>query len=141
MARSYCARVIDRRADRAVYRQLADILRTRIEDGTYGPGDDLPSLGILCRDYNVGREVVRKALAILETAGLIDTERGVPPRVREPEVRELVHVQRGSHLRSRPPTLAEQAELRMQDGVDVIEIRYGAKVRVYPADRFDFYVP
>jgi GntR family transcriptional regulator len=75
---------LDRNADRALYRQLADLIREQIISGALAPGQDLPSEAALAYEHNVGRDTVRDALAVLRAEGLIVTERGRPAYVTDP---------------------------------------------------------
>jgi DNA-binding GntR family transcriptional regulator len=50
--------MIDPSADRPVYKQLADILRQRIESGSYTEGEMLPSAAELARTFVVGRAII-----------------------------------------------------------------------------------
>lgn len=56
------------RADQA--RQVADVLRHQIHDGTYDGG--LPSEAELAAEFFVSRNTVREALSVLKNEGLID---------------------------------------------------------------------
>jgi GntR family transcriptional regulator len=76
------------------YVQLAGILRARIRDGDWAPGDLLPSEADLCDRYAISRTAVRQALDVLVTEGLVHKEKGrgtfVSRLVREPfQVQEL----------------------------------------------------
>lgn len=53
------------------YAKIADILRERCAAGA--PGSPLPSEASLCEEFAVVRNTVRRALAILESEGLIQT--------------------------------------------------------------------
>lgn len=55
------------------YRQLADVIRARIESGELERFDPLPSESTLEQDFGLGRDTVRKALAVLRDEGLIFT--------------------------------------------------------------------
>ncbi len=66
--------------------QIADDLREKIENGTYGPGALLPSEPELAHRYGVSRQTARSALKALEQEGLI-----------------VVHSTRGRTVRNRPP--------------------------------------
>ena len=57
-------------------RQIADILRAGITDGTYPPNRRLPSEHELCETYRVSRDTARAATAILVEEGLARTVRG-----------------------------------------------------------------
>jgi DNA-binding GntR family transcriptional regulator len=56
-------------------RQLADVLRTRIDTGWYRPGDQIPAETQLAEEAGVHRVTVRAALAILRGEGLVETRR------------------------------------------------------------------
>lgn len=65
--------MIDPNADRPVYKQLADLLRQRVETGSYIEGEMLPSAAAMARTFVVGTDTVRRALTVLRLEGLIDT--------------------------------------------------------------------
>jgi GntR family transcriptional regulator len=77
---------IDSTSDRAVFRQIADQLRSAIERGKLKEGEQLPSEARLMEHYDVARMTVRNALQVLQAEGLIVSEHG-----------------RGVFVRSRPP--------------------------------------
>lgn len=58
------------------YAQLAAILRGKIENGEWRPHDRLPSESELERTYGVSRTVVRQALGLLSTEGLLHSRKG-----------------------------------------------------------------
>lgn len=58
------------------YLQIADDLRSQILDGGLQPEERLPSEPILMADYGVSRIVVRQALELLRTEGLIVKQQG-----------------------------------------------------------------
>ncbi|MDR1600948.1 MAG: GntR family transcriptional regulator [Tannerella sp.] len=60
----------------AKYRQIYETLRRRIADGTYAPGDMLPSENSLCSVYGVAHLTVRKAIGQLLSDGLIVCRQG-----------------------------------------------------------------
>ena len=117
------ALVIDRRDSRALYRQVADDLRSAVEHGVYERGDVLPSEAELSRHYGVGRDVARRALALLRQEGLITSVRGMSSRIREPAQRRLVTFHSGDELICRMPTDLELDAHRMDDGVPLLEIK------------------
>jgi LacI family transcriptional regulator len=60
------------RVDRKyLYRQLADIVKGKIESGEYKPGDRLPSMDDLSSEFSINKITVRKALTELAGEGLI----------------------------------------------------------------------
>ena len=65
------------------YRQLADLIRTSVEQGEYPPGGTLPSETELAQRYEVNRAIVNRALLLLRGEGLIRVERGNRTTVRQ----------------------------------------------------------
>ena len=59
------------------YRQIADILRRRIESGQYQPDTRIPTESELIESFEVARTTARRAIAVLREEGLIYT---VPQR-------------------------------------------------------------
>jgi DNA-binding GntR family transcriptional regulator len=98
----------------------------------------MPSEKDLMDEHGLARETVRRAMALLRSEGLVDIRHGHGTRVKEPTEREVVRIPRYSHVLTRPATAAERAELGLRDGELVVEVRTGAKVSVYPADRTEF---
>jgi DNA-binding GntR family transcriptional regulator len=64
---------IDHGADVPVYRQLAEVVAARIEDGTYQPRRAIPSEKQLGQEFGVSRVTVRSAVAWLRDQGLVYT--------------------------------------------------------------------
>jgi DNA-binding FadR family transcriptional regulator len=119
-----------------LHRQLAAALRARIVAGEWAPGSLLPAQARIGYDYGVGKATVQAAITALRSEGLITVERGVGIRVREPVEPERVAVPRGALISARPPTPDERAELDIPEGVHVLVVELGGRVRgVYPADR------
>jgi GntR family transcriptional regulator len=79
---------IDRSSPIPLYHQLEYLLRREIENGSYRPGDTLPSEGEICARYEVSRSVVRQTLTNLTHAGIIRTERGRGSFVAERKLQE-----------------------------------------------------
>ncbi|TYC06497.1 winged helix-turn-helix transcriptional regulator [Micromonospora sp. WP24] len=128
--------MIDPSADRAVFRQLADLLRDRITSGDLAPGASLPSELRLAQEHGLSRTSVRQAVALLRAEGLVIVE---PPRgtfVRADEPTETVSLLKGDTASARMPTPAERRELEIGEGIPVIVIfRADGSREVYAADR------
>ena len=60
----------------ALWRQIAQHLRTAITAGHYPPGGRLPTEAALAADFSVNRHTVRRALEDLTRAGLVRVEQG-----------------------------------------------------------------
>ncbi len=67
----------------SVYEEAARQIRTAIEEGTWLPGERLPSERELCKLLNVGRTSVREALRALQALDFIDIRPGEGSFVRE----------------------------------------------------------
>jgi DNA-binding GntR family transcriptional regulator len=78
--------VINRYADRPIYRQLSDLLEARLVEEAQ-PGDRLPSEAELSQQFDVNRLTVRRALNELNQRGLIETVHGKGSFVAPPVVR------------------------------------------------------
>ena len=83
---------MDRSRGRPAYLQIADDIRSRILDGTLSQGDKLPSEVELMSDYGVSRIVVRMAVEVLESEGLVTKRQGKGSFVRplKPLYRRIV---------------------------------------------------
>jgi GntR family transcriptional regulator len=68
---------IDREGPVPPYRQIAEILRTRIENGSIPPGRRIPSLVALEAEFAVARDTLRKAVKVLKDEGLVETVTGM----------------------------------------------------------------
>lgn len=68
---------IDREGPVPPYRQIADILRSRIADGTIPVGRAIPSLIELEAEFEVARDTLRKATKVLKDEGLVETVTGM----------------------------------------------------------------
>ena len=71
------------------YRQVADVLRREIDNGTYGPGSRLPSESEPPARFDPSRNTVRSGLSLLVSEGLISSSQGLGYEVRTHEVFEL----------------------------------------------------
>lgn len=53
------------------YKDIATALRARIAGGEFAPGAPFPSESVLCKEYGVSRNTLRRALEKLSDEGLI----------------------------------------------------------------------
>lgn len=138
---SYGPGVIDPTSDRAVYRQIADVLRARIRSGEIQAGQMLYE-GRIGQEFEVGRGTARRAVQLLRTEGLLVTESGYGSRVvAPPERRQQVRVPRAARIIIRMPTDDERQALGIEPGavVPVAVIHVGAQTRgPYAGDRTEF---
>jgi GntR family transcriptional regulator, regulator for abcA and norABC len=66
----------DRKAKKAIYKQLAEYIENGIASGTFPPDKPLPSERYLAKELNVNRSTVVSAYDELESNGLIQRNRG-----------------------------------------------------------------
>jgi DNA-binding FadR family transcriptional regulator len=115
---------IDARSDRAVYLQVADIVRADIAQGRLKPGADLPSEASLGQTLGVGREAIRQGLGVLRAEGLIRTARGFGSRVRELPRRQPLKLKRGDVVTARMPSEPERRTMDIDEGVPLIVLTH-----------------
>lgn len=65
----------------ARFQLVANVIRTRISDGTYPVGSRLPSISSLGAEFDVSHMTVKQALTALVDEGVIASRRGVPAEV------------------------------------------------------------
>lgn len=118
--------MIDPDSGRPVYRQLADVIRGQIDRGELRPGQRLRTEPEYVDEYGIGRDSVRKAMALLRAEGLIVTTRQ-GSRVRPlPDMAE-VPLSEDTQIRTRMPTQKERRLLGVPEG--------GARLRGRAAGR------
>jgi DNA-binding GntR family transcriptional regulator len=76
--------MIDYESAVPVYRQVAAILRERIEAGTYQPGRRLPSVRDLVQEFGIAQLTARKALRVLVDEGVAEMTPGMGTYVKAP---------------------------------------------------------
>jgi DNA-binding transcriptional regulator YhcF (GntR family) len=130
---------IDSSSDRPVYKQLADMVRTQIENGEFAPGQRLPAQKDYMQEHYLSRMTVDRAMHVLRAEGLIVTERS-GSRVQPLKTRETLHLDHGK-ISARIPTELERHEYRINEGIPLLVVQFdGHNDRVLPADRFDIQV-
>jgi len=65
------------------YLQIADDLRDQIRAGRLGPGDPLPSTARLAEQYDCSASVIKMAISLLRTEGLVVGQQGKGVFVRD----------------------------------------------------------
>jgi GntR family transcriptional regulator len=102
---------LDPRSDRPLALQLADLLRTEIQEGHRRPGSQLPTESEFQHAYGVSRTTIRSALATLAGEGLVLTRKGFGSYVRDkPPLRRVSSTHRhASHRESGKPEFDTEA--------------------------------
>jgi GntR family transcriptional regulator len=108
--------VINRYADRPIYRQLSDVLQARLAEAAR-PGDRLPSEAELSQEFEVNRLTVRRALGELNQRGLIETVHGKGSFVARPRVRYNISAGRDASLTRTMQELGHQVSIRLLSAV------------------------
>lgn len=67
---------LDKRSSVPLYAQLKELLRERIENGDYEPGEKIPTELALCDELELSRPTVRQAIADLVAEGLLYIVKG-----------------------------------------------------------------
>jgi DNA-binding FadR family transcriptional regulator len=62
--------------NRRTFDEISTEIKKMILEGTFKPGDKLPSESEIARQFNVGRQTVREALRMLELSGFITVQKG-----------------------------------------------------------------
>jgi DNA-binding transcriptional MocR family regulator len=106
---------LDPESPRSLYLQLADRLARRIEDGTYGSGDRIPSVRKLRDQFGVSLTTVLEACRVLEDRGLVQAraQSGHYVRPRRP------------NLRSEPDASEPPGEARRVDASLAVKLNLG----------------
>src|SRR5207247_773152 len=115
--------MLDRHGNRPFYEQVADWLRARILGGDVPGGASLPSEAMLARQFDVSRDVIRDALALLSAEGIVLTRRGRHAVVRERMIATLVAVDGDAAVSARMPSADERRELALPGGVPLLVVR------------------
>ena len=134
--------MIDPASGVPAWRQLADALRARITAGEWPPGARLPSETHLGQEYSLGRTTVRRAVASLRAAGVVEVLHGWGMRVPPPREVEVVHAETGSRVSVRMPTPVERSTWALPDGVAMIVVTGPDGIPdAYPGDRTEIEIP
>ena len=77
------------RNEETKYQTLIEYITGMVNDGTYQPGEKLPSENDLSNQLGISRQTVRKALSLLEEEGVVRRVRGSGTFVRKPGFGDL----------------------------------------------------
>jgi GntR family transcriptional regulator len=122
--------VINRYADRPIYRQLSDLLEARLVEEAR-PGDRLPSEAELSEQFDVNRLTVRRALNELNQRGLIETVHGKGSFVASPVVRYDISAGRDASFTRSMRELGHRVSIRLltSDVVNTPELQDELRTR------------
>jgi GntR family transcriptional regulator len=140
------------------YIQLMDILKVKVQQAEWAPGDQIPGEQDLCERYQVSRTVVRQALRELEYEGVITRQKGKGtfislPKISEGLVQKLTGfyqdmVERGLkpssqvlHKNVGPSTEKVARFLNIEPGEEVIDIQRLRYINDEPIQLVTTYIP
>ncbi|HZB33490.1 MAG TPA: GntR family transcriptional regulator [Streptosporangiaceae bacterium] len=125
---------VDPGADRAVYKQLADLIRNQIKSGELPPGRRLPAQKDYMQEHGISRDSVERAMQVLRSEGVVVTDRR-GSYVRSGDELVEVQVEQG-RITARMPSEPERRDLGLTEGVPLLVVT-GAdgSEQVHPADR------
>lgn len=140
------------------YIQLMDILREKVQTGTWAPGNQIPGEQDLCELYGISRTVVRQALRELEIEGVISRRKGKgtfisPAKINEGLIQKLTGfyqdmVERGLrpttkvlHQNVSPANEKVAQFLNIKTGENVIDILRLRFVNDEPIQLVTTYIP
>lgn len=69
--------VLPRKRSRSLVQQVMEDLTTKIQTGTYQPGEKMPTEPNMMSEYGVSRTVIREAISSLQAAGFVETRHGI----------------------------------------------------------------
>lgn len=106
------------------YNQIAENLKEEILSGRIRPGEKLPSENTLAKEYEVSRQTVRKAIALLENAGYAYAEHG-----RGTFCSELVrHTRTSKNIAVVTTYLSDYIFPRVIQGIDRVLAQHGYSI-------------
>jgi GntR family transcriptional regulator len=110
-------------APKPQYMQIADLLRSRIEDGTYPAGAQMPSEPELAAELQVSRVTVNRAVGILRSTGHVKVKRGAGTYVRNlPKIKRDAQKRYAARGQGTGAGEVEVREMNLQSRTDYREI-------------------
>lgn len=88
---------------------LVELLSQQIEQGSFKPGDKLPTESFLAEEHHISRSVVREAFSQLQARGYISRRRGSGTYVNE--------------LPQKPPGITPELVKTTRDALDMVTLR------------------
>lgn len=113
------------------YLRIADLLRQRIAEHEWAPGDRLPSRALIAQDCGVGENVVRRAQELLISQGVLEGRAGSGTYVAEPRRRVRVVRSAAREQRGGSPFRADmKAAGKQGDWVSRTEVKVPAPAEI-----------
>ena len=131
----YPADMLDREGPIPVYKQVAEMIRARIQVGELGPGEAVPSEAELEIEYGIARTTARRVARELREQGLAYTVQGEGTFVGEPglhgpddtavyqQIATRIALASGTASYARTAAIPSEKKLMEQYGVAKVTVR------------------
>ena len=97
--------------DQPIYRQIADILVSRILDGTYAEGELMPSVRQIASEFDVSPLTSAKVFQELDKDDLTEKLRGIGAEVRAGARKRMLKLERERFLTREWPEIRSKLKL------------------------------
>ena len=103
-----------------IYVQVQDAIIKKIILGDYEPGDKIPSIKDLAKDFKINANTVSKSLTDLEAQGILETRRGMGTYIVEDK--EMIEETVDKYIESRVSDIIREFEMLGIDKQRLIEL-------------------
>ncbi|MFR1324644.1 MAG: GntR family transcriptional regulator, partial [Ezakiella massiliensis] len=103
-----------------IYVQVQDAIIKKIILGDYEPGDKIPSIKDLAKDFKINANTVSKSLTDLEAQGILETRRGMGTYIVEDK--EMIEETVDKYIGSRVSDIIREFEMLGIDKQRLIEL-------------------
>jgi GntR family transcriptional repressor for pyruvate dehydrogenase complex len=100
---------------------VVDELSTSIIKGELADGELLPPENRLCESFGVSRSILREAIKVLASKGLVEVRQGHGTRVRIPRD-EIPEEALNTYLMTNPPSLLQLMEVRIPLEIEIAKL-------------------
>ena len=115
--------------DQPIYRQITDLLVSRILDGTYPEGDLLPSVRQIADEFSVSPLTAAKVFQELDKDDLTIKRRGIGSEVARGARRRLLKLEREKFLGREWPLILQRLDTLQLDVSDLLASTDAATAR------------
>ena len=103
-----------------IYVQVQDAIIKKIILGDYEPGDKIPSIKDLAKDFKINANTVSKSLTDLESQGILETRRGMGTYIVEDK--DMIEETVDKYIGSRVSDIIREFEMLGIDKQRLIEL-------------------
>ncbi|HEY2451124.1 MAG TPA: GntR family transcriptional regulator [Scandinavium sp.] len=117
-----------------MYRQIADVLRERVQRGELKPGDALPTESALQEEFAVSRVTVRQALKQLTQEAIIESIQGSGSYVKEERVNYDIYQLTSFYEKLADRNVETHSDVRVFEAIDARD-SLAATLQVEPGEK------